>query len=52
MSNTCVVWSDWLGQNRETDEEHIEDFVEEMVRETWKLLGWGIPVSIFEMDQS
>ena len=52
ISNTCVVWSDWLGQNRETDEEHIEDFVEEMVRETWKLLGWGIPVSIFEMDQS
>ena len=41
ISNTCGVWSNWLGQNRETDEEHDEDLVEEIVREKGKLLGWG-----------
>ena len=52
ISNTFGVWSNWVGQNRETDEEHDEDCVEEIVRETGKLSGWGIVVvSIFEMDQ-
>ena len=41
ISNTCGVWSNWRGQNRETDEEHDEDLVEEIVREKGKLLGWG-----------
>ena len=53
ISNTFGVWSNWVGQNRETDEEHDEDCVEEIVRETGKLSGWGIVVvSIFEMDQN
>ena len=53
ISNTLGVWSNWVGQNRETDEEHDEDCVEEIVRETGKLSGWGIVVvSLFEMDQN
>ena len=29
-SNNCdSVWSNWVGQNRETDEEHDEDCIEE-----------------------
>ena len=44
ISNTCGVWSNLLERSRETDEEHHEDCVEEMVRETGKLLRWGIPV--------
>ena len=31
----------WPGQN-----------LTEMAREAWKLLGWGIVVSIFEMNQN
>ena len=39
ISNTCGVWSNWVGQNSETYEEHDEDCVEEIVRETRKLSG-------------
>ena len=52
VSNTCDVWQDWAGQNRETDGEHDNDCVEGMESETGKLLGRGIVVSIFEMDQN
>ena len=52
ISNTCGVWSNCPGQNREADEEHNEDCVEQMVRNTRKVLGWGILVSIFEIGQN
>ena len=50
-------------KNRKTDEEHDENALKrdfswpgqnltEMAREPWKLLGWGILVSIFEMNQN
>ena len=57
------MWSITVGQNRETNEEHDEDCVEEsfswlrqnlteMVREIEKLSLWGILVSIFEINQN
>ena len=52
ISNTCGVQSNCPGQNREADEEHDEDCVEEMVRDIGKLLGWAILVSIFEIGQN
>ena len=62
ISNTSGgSWPSGVGQNKETDEQHDEDCVEEgfqLVR--WKFdrngegsreaLVWGIIVSIFEMD--
>ena len=29
FNNCDSVWSNWVGQNRETDEEHDEDCIEE-----------------------
>ena len=58
------MWSNGVGQNRETNEEHDEDCAEEsfswlrqnlteMVREeAGKLWIWGIIVLIFKMDQN
>ena len=55
--------SNRVGQNRETDEEHDEDCVEEsfswlrqnlteMVREAGNFWVWGIAVRMFEMNQN
>ena len=29
ISNTCSVWSNWVGQNRKTDDDHYQDCIEE-----------------------
>ena len=64
ISNICGgMWSNGLGQNRENNEEHDEDCVEEGFRLASAKLGrndkggrkalvWGIVVSIFEMNQN
>ena len=55
--------SNRVGQNRETDEEHDEDCVEEgfswlrqnlteMVREAGNFWVWGTAVRMFEMNQN
>ena len=45
------MWSNWIKQNWETDKEHDEDCVIEMVRETGNLLECVIAVSVFETCQ-
>ena len=49
---TCGMWTNWVGQKTETNEEHDEDCVEKIVREAVQLLRWGIVVTIFEMEQN
>ena len=53
------MWLNGVGQNRETDEEHDEDCVEEafpgwnltgMAREAGMLSGWDTVVAILDMD--
>ena len=59
ISNNCGLWSNGVGKNRETDEEHDEEGFQlasgwdstEMAREVGKLYGLGFVVSAFEMDQ-
>ena len=34
ISNTCGVWSNWVGRNRKTGEEHDKDCVQDMLRKT------------------
>ena len=46
------MWTNWVGQKTETNEEHDEDCVEKIVREAVQLLRWGIVVTIFEMEQN
>ena len=64
ISNTFVgVWSNGVGQNKETHKEHDEDCVEEGFQldsikfdrdceEVREGLSRGIVVSIFEIDQN
>ena len=46
------MWSNWIKQNWETDKEHDEDCVIEMVRETGNLLECVIAVSVSETCQN